>query len=127
MLEAADREIQEGLGHPEQSDTMIWQQQTPEEGGHVGMGATPPPPPPLPSAEERMWAEVRERSALHGIDMPPERQLSPLQLRAKMLIEAGRATDESGFGLRSRGCGCIALVIFLMLMTVIRAIISIMD
>lgn len=129
LLEAADREIEEELGFPEQSDTMIWQQQTPEAGGHVGMGTAPPPPPPppLPPAEERVWADVRERSALHGVGTPGGTALDPLQMSVRRLIRGAQVDGEVDAQSSSRGCGCIALAIFLFLMAVIRVIISFID
>ncbi len=129
LLEAADREIEEELGFPEQSDTMIWQQQTPEAGGHVGMGTAPPPPPPppLPPAEERIWAEVGERSEVHGVGPFGGTALDPLQMSVRRLIRGAQVDGEVDAQSSSRGCGCIALAIFLFLMAVIRVIINIMD
>jgi len=124
LAEAAQLELHEELEGVPQPDTMIWEQEVADEGGHVGMGAQPPPPPPPPppSVDERMWAETRERAKLHGVPPPVDAVDDPLDKRAQELLDAKADTDDDKSGQNCCAYGCAAFFIVMFLLIMVSAI-----
>ncbi len=126
LVEAAQLQLHDEREGIPQPDTMIWEQEAPAEGGHVGMGAEPPPPPPPPPPpiDARMWEGTRERAELHGVGLPTQAPEDPLQQRARRLLEADdSATDEEKSGQNCCAYGCIAFFVVMFLFLIVSAII----
>ncbi len=86
-------------------------------------------PPPPPSAEERMWAETRERARLHGTEVPfgEEEDTTPESQKGDRSLGETLESDAEDGGGQCCGYGCLALFVVLFLLFLLGYILNVVQ
>lgn len=124
LVESAQIELREELEELAQKEALI--EAAAYEADDAYRTDEPPPPPP-PSAEERMWAETRERARLHGLTPPIEAQEERGETRGRSVFDAVRPTGGSEpTGQNCCAYGCVTLFVLTIAALIVGTIINIL-